>query len=98
MNANCHTTPVAERSLSAIMAKSVSVKAVGGGESVTKDRWNAPQSRLPENRWTTSNQKNMTLPNRITKLAIGVGAIGLMAGTATAGDYGKAIIDDKMPI
>lgn len=41
---------------------------------------------------------NMTLPNRITKLAIGVGAIGLMAGTATAGDYGKAIIDDKMPI
>lgn len=40
----------------------------------------------------------MTLPNRITKLAIGVGAIGLMAGTATAGDYGKAIIDDKMPI
>jgi hypothetical protein len=43
-------------------------------------------------------QKNMTLPTRITKLAIGVGAISLVAGSTFAGDYGKAIIDDKMPI
>jgi phosphate-selective porin OprO and OprP len=39
----------------------------------------------------------MTLHNCITKLAI-AGAIGLTAGIASAGDYSKAIIDDKMPI
>ena len=41
----------------------------------------------------------MTLTNRLFKLTTGAGAAALLAGgTLVAGDYGKAIIDDKAPI
>lgn len=41
----------------------------------------------------------MKITNRFTKLTTGAGAAALLAGgTLVAGDYGKAIIDDKAPI
>lgn len=40
----------------------------------------------------------MTQQNRIGKFLLGTGIAALVAGSVNAGDYGKAIIDDKAPI